>query len=437
LGGVLPRLVAASEEATVSVVPHHGPGVNDGLAAARDEAATRPREERSNGARVRYAMTPKVVVVDGSLTNTQRRVFECLQAEARQIRDESGAWDGGWQPVRRRVLTIAEQLDLPVGTASARESSRRRVRRALRVLEQRGYVKVLRFGGRGRASEYDLNPAWGKEFARAALEAAGGEEIGEQMTFNEVPTKADTEQPLALQTKGDTEQPLALQIKGDTEGRLSSPEKGTLETPLSGEKGTLETPPLSSDHGLTDHSERPTRARARAREPEPARPAESERQATDGRSLRSDLLRRAASVLDLAGVTAEAAGQAFDEGLSAGRGEQQLFDAVCDWAEGVGRTADKPENPNGKFLTDHRRWLRGETRGVIYAVPTRRAPESEKDLLREPSGPYFVGRDEPMRDTDLRSLGDAAGGEMLPRGTVLRRPSEGRVERPLGEESGP
>lgn len=410
VGGVSPRLVAASKEATVSVVPHHGPRVNRGLAVATDEAT----RKGANGGRVRYAMTPRVVVEDASLSNTQRRVFECLQAAAFQIRDQGGGWGGEWQPARLRVLTIAERLGLPASTAIGRETSRRRVRRALRVLEERGYLKVLRFGGRGRASAYDTNPAWTKEFARAALEAAGGAEIGEQMTLDEVPVK------------GDTEQALALQGKGDTEERVSSLEKGTLETPLSGEKGTLETPPLLPDHGLTDHSERPPCARVRESEPE--RPAESDREPAEHHGLRSELLRRAASVLDLAGVTAEAAGQAFDEGLNAGKAEQELFDAACDWAEAVGRTEDKPAKPNRKWLADFGRWLEGKTRSCIYAVPTRRGPESDKDALQQPAGPYFVGRDQPMRDSQLGPLADAAADGGAPMGAALLRGREGRAE---------
>jgi len=129
-----------------------------------------------------FAMMPLGVITDPDLSAVAVRVFGYIAAHSRRVtvKDAAGESVKLWSPTALRLEIMAGELG----------SSRSSLRRAVVLLEERGYLRVgPRVGGRGRANRFDVTPAW--ETAEraatvdAALEAAGGEELTEQLSLTE------------------------------------------------------------------------------------------------------------------------------------------------------------------------------------------------------------------------------------------------------------
>ncbi len=90
---------------------------------------------------------PERVISDLLLTAWDLRVFCVL---ARHSRKDKAS--GALIPAKIRTRTIAQKLGLEV------QVGKRIVSRAIRHLEQRGHLKIMR--RRGATSSHDLNPAW-------------------------------------------------------------------------------------------------------------------------------------------------------------------------------------------------------------------------------------------------------------------------------------
>jgi hypothetical protein len=186
-------------------------------------------------------MIPWAMIIDRRLTHDARRVFAYLQGRAFRIEGT-----GAWEPVRAQLCVIAEDLGYPVADERERRATRRRMQRAIRQLESLGYLRVMRWPGRGRANAYDLNPAWAAEAERATLDTA----------FSEA-SRGD------VGAGGKKRRHIARKREKVTPSTAYSPEKVTPSTAFSAEKVTPETAALLTDHSFTDHS-RPDSSRAAA-----------------------------------------------------------------------------------------------------------------------------------------------------------------------------
>lgn len=128
----------------------------------------------------RYAMLPLVVIRDPDLTLTELRLFGELQMRAYRVK-AGGESVYRFEPVSGKDATItkiAEALGFPCSDEKQRRTAKRRVQRASQLLVGRGYLRIMRGTGRGKANSFDVNPAWHMERERVTSKAVLSEQKG-------------------------------------------------------------------------------------------------------------------------------------------------------------------------------------------------------------------------------------------------------------------
>ncbi len=209
-------------------------------------------------------MIPWAMIIDPRLSHNARQVFSYLQGNAYRIKGT-----GAWQPVRAYASVIAEELGWRIGDERERNASRRRVQRAVRQLEQLGYLRVMRWPGRSRSNGYDVNPAWEVEAQRATQRPlfparrrmqAEAEHSKERQPVTDAGVLTSGE-------RGDARAALSAQ-KGDTQAAPSRRKSDTRATPFSRQR--------HSDKRQDRQGERPGLASVHSARSGNGRPAEKE-----------------------------------------------------------------------------------------------------------------------------------------------------------------